>query len=140
MTKYELNMVTEDWECGDGCCSGDSTLITINEVEIGWYGELRDNQFNAVSNMMKILNEHSSQLTLTFSFENDKEGNLEDVIYLNDTKLTNSLRVSELYVDILNKLEIPYRYVTYDYDWDIWHEEKELVLEIENDELRNGAV
>ena len=138
MKKYEMKLDTERWQCGDGCCDGERTTVTVNEMEIGTYGDLSMENFNALELFITMLNENDSELILSYSAQLDRDGDLSDAIYLNETLIANSVWGCEVYGDILDRFQLQYLYRNYDLDWDIWQKEKHLVLELEEEMLKNA--
>lgn len=138
MSKYEVSLETDYWECGDGCCSGDDTTVTVNDIEIGCYGDFSYSQFEGVNKLIEILNQNDENLTLMFTVEIDEDGDLQDAIYLNDIKITNSVWACEVYSAVLNKLKLSYQYILHDLDWDVWTDEKKLILVDDVDEFHEN--
>lgn len=132
MSKYELIYNANHWECGDGCCDGTEYQILINNNEIGWYSDLSRDNFDALDRFINVLNKGVEDYKLVYSAELDKDGDLDDVIYLNSIKITNSLWECDMFEDILEKLKLQHEIIVYDLDWDIWKNEKRLVLVLEN--------
>lgn len=139
MDKYNLSFETEHWECGDGCCDGDIATVTVNSIEIGKYGDLSHTELNGINKFIETLNQNDENLTLSFKAEVDDDDFLGDTIYLNDTRITDSIWASEVYSDILNQLKLSYRYLFQDCDWDIWDKEKRVVLVVESDNFIDNS-
>jgi len=130
MTKYQLELDFNYGKCGDGCCSWDETKISVSGIEIGWYGGLYPSDLESLEAMVTELNERYDYYELIYTIENDKDEDLDDAIYLNNKFLGKSTSLCEVYEQILEKLNIKYKLLAYDYNWDIWKNEKRIELEL----------
>lgn len=139
MNKYKMTMKSDYWECGDGCCSGEETTVFINHIEIGTYSELHLEHHDGLRRFLARLNESEQDLVVSFTVDVDEYGELEDALYLNDVKITNTCWECRLYTDILDSLEIPYSCRLYEVEWDIWKKEKRLVLVLEEEDEEEAS-
>lgn len=132
MEKYVLDLKTEYWECSDGCCSGTGTEVFINEdIRVGGFSDLGPCQMDDIKRFVSELNKEHEKLELIFTVELDEDGDISDLIYLNETLIANTVADSNVYPMILEKLGIVFEEIHYDYEYNVWVKEKKLVTYID---------
>lgn len=135
--EYALKMQTEHWSCGDGCCDGTNTTLHVNGILIGGYADISSENLQSLKAMMELLNAEPTDYVLSFSVALDEDGDLQDAISLNGTDISNTTWNCAMFADILDGLDLPYLFQTYELDWAIWDKEKRLVVLLEEEERRN---
>lgn len=134
MDKYNMSLDVTYWECGDGCCDGGNTMVTVNGIEIGSYSDLSNENLNGLKRFMSLLNESDEDLSLSFSVSVDADGDLRDTILLKGIQFTDSIWSCHVYRDILLGLKLPFESSVYEVDWDTWQKEERLVLVLQEEE------
>jgi len=129
------------WECGDGCCSNYDTEVILNGEEIASYGFLSDYTEYNVEKLIEYINEtKKDSYLIEMKIALDEHGSLEDYLYIDETLFGKLGDYTGVYGTILEYLNLSYTAIQYDFDWDRWQENKEVVLEIKHKEtfVRKG--
>lgn len=138
MKQYKLDVKTDYWQCGDGCCDGSNSALFINGIEVGTYGDLSFANLADLDTFINMLNQNHSDLVLTYGRKADESNEVRDSVQFNGKEISETYWNSQMYSDVLDALKLPYLYRMLDLDWELFQAESTWKLIVEVEEMRNS--